>query len=306
MQRLKSEGTVLAKLAPPAPAPPAPAASPPRPSVPTAIAPMPAPKTPSAQVCSAEDLKPLTAPAVVADRQMVGLRSPLSDIRAWHYVPLAEAAFPVNFTFDLSASAEKLIQYEPVVLEGTKLLVSPIPRLSWEDAKPDNRYAMRPAAGASATPASAEIPIGNPVLQADEIFADRGYVLSKDTTVKLRKHLRWVADLWGDISGAPINPDVLSDIANDVGKRTPSLLDLLQDDSDGVALKLPRLPPEWSRKPLQNLTAPQREEARAFVAHYFAGTRWLEEKFGAMREPCVWLFVRNERLFPMPQPSQRQ
>jgi hypothetical protein len=524
------EGEVAPAVPAPAPSPipgspaaPAPAASTPPPPPPAPSVPTPTSEAPLPQVCAAEDFKSLTALSGITNRQMVGLRNSKIDIDAWSYVrdPYVrdlDDASPVSFTFDLGASVDRLIPYEPVALPRTKLLVAPIPKLSWEqDAKPKNASPAKPgtavrimvvggpqeiavsgldklggelkklnknikvdvhwydvdtasgslraakqfesfgalvkaarehagdgrlalldegqintllesferellkaqstpfdkvfwikggypvassfparlehliitasaspaivpnaanvrsgwlvvvsakgyglsdayiqvpvssqsagdviieeadsekggqrhligdkdmtklstslniagnrrlkAAGVAPAPAGAETPTGDPVLEADEAFAERGYLLSKDLTVKLRKHLRRVADLWSETNGAPIKADVLRDIENDLNKTNPTLLDLLQDDTDGVALKLPKLPPEWGKILLKNLNAPQREQARAFVDHYLAGTRWLEEQFTKKHEGCELLFVRDERLFAAPEPALRR
>jgi hypothetical protein len=257
---------------------------------------------PPPAVCSVEDFKLFTATAPMADRQMVGLRNSRSEIGGWNYIGELDFAAPVNLTFDLGASAEKLIQYEPVVLLGTKLLVSTIPRLSWGDAKPDNRNATRPAAGASATPANAEIPVGNPVLDSDEAFIRRGYLLSATTAIMLRGYLQDVKDLWID-GPAGINADALKEFASRMHKSsaTLTLADVFQGEH--VGLKVSKFLPNWSRKPLTKLTAVESREALTFVEHYAGGLKQVIEAFmrlNARGVPSCTLLFAPDALFGFP------
>lgn len=107
---------------------------------------------------------------------------------------------------------------------------------------------------------------GKLVLNADEVFLERGYVLSADSAVALSARLQTVLNLWND-KGA-LNNDVLADFATKTGRPQPTLLDLLQLGDSKDNLRLPRTLPGWSRKPLKGLNSDENEKARGLVSTY--------------------------------------
>jgi len=496
----------------PSPAASAPASTTPAEKPPTpAVASEPAP--PAVAVCSAADLKPLTAPAGIdlkdKDRQPVGLRSSQTEFKASQYVNVGgPEVFPVDFTFDLTDSKDKLIPYEHGALTGAKLWVSFPGGLQWSDAKHkndpppkpavalrimvvggpqevaisgldkvgaelkksskggvtvdvywhgidasgallpathyDSFHALVTAAAAQATgppavldekqiktflnsfeeelkkqstpvdkvfwvkggysipssiperfeqfiktvsasgalvrtpkgdagkwlvvvtrwgsdfsfaylkqpllsqnagdvveeadsskngplisdtkvwaerlkaaatrhltpgaatvaPASAEAPSGTPVLDAAEVFTQRGYLLSSQTALLLREHLHDVEDLWLEAGAAAINLESVKAVAAKMSKSpsTLTLVDVLQDDNEG-GLKLPKLLPDGSRKPLVNLTPAEGQAALQFVRKYLAGAKRAVDSFkrieAARESSCTLLFVPDE-LFGFP------
>jgi hypothetical protein len=156
----------------------------------------------------------------------------------------------------------------------------------------------------TSAPASSEAPAGRPVLDAGEVFAQRGYLLSGPIALLLRDHLQDVKELWIETGAAAINQDTLKDIAAKMHKSwtTLTLLDVLQDDSEG-GLKLPKLLQDWSRKPLNNLTAAESRDALTLVRHYLAGIKRVIEAFSRPEAtrvpPCTLLFAPDE-LFGFP------
>src|SRR5262249_35197149 len=102
--------------------------------------------SPAMAVCSTADLKPIAvAPGVVpTDRQPVGLRSSQAEVKGFSYVNVgSDDVFPVDFTFDVADTTDKLLPYEQIVFKDGKLSVS-IRDLEWTKAKSKNEAAAKP------------------------------------------------------------------------------------------------------------------------------------------------------------------
>jgi hypothetical protein len=195
-----------------------------------------------------------------------------------------------------AASGSKQLISDPHPLALT-LNATGIRRLATAGATP-------PAPPAPPAPANTEPPAGKPVLDAGEVFTQRGYLLSGPVALLLRNHLSDVKDLWIETGAAAINTDSLKDIAGKMHKSwtTLTLVDVLQDDNGG-GLKLPKLLPDWSRKPLSNLTVVESREALTLVRRYLTGIKQVIEGFDRPEStrvpPCTLLFAPDE-LFGFP------
>src|SRR5262249_28144089 len=78
-------------------------------------------------------------------------------------------------------------------------------------------------------PPERETLTGRLVLDAADVFDQRGYLLSADAAEALRAHLVRVASLWDTLG---VRPDVLSRLAEEIGKTYPTLADVLQVSSN--------------------------------------------------------------------------
>lgn len=117
---------------------------------------------------------------------------------------------------------------------------------------------------------------GKLVLDAGEVFLERGYVLSADSALALQTRLQTVRNLW-DEKGVVKN-DVLADFATKTGRPQPTLLDVLQMGDSKDNPRLPKFLPDWSRKPLKGLNSDENEKARTFVATYVGRVAWLVDR----------------------------
>jgi hypothetical protein len=160
------------------------------------------------------------------------------------------------------------------VLEESSASVTSARRLiSAEDA---NVLASKLRSGLSLTPAATRPGVDTPadrstlagklVLDASELFVERGYFLSADSAVTLQKLLQQVPNLW-DASGE-LKEGVLRDFATRSGRAQPTLADVLQMGDSKDYPRLPRTLPEWSRKPLKGLSLDETDRARALVTEY--------------------------------------
>jgi hypothetical protein len=107
---------------------------------------------------------------------------------------------------------------------------------------------------------------GRLVLNARDVFIERGFVLSPDTAQALQRHLQRVLILWDD--AAALRLDVLEGLANGTGKSVPTVSDVLQAADHTSYPRLPSPGPVWFRKPIKDLTLAERRSARAAVATY--------------------------------------
>jgi hypothetical protein len=113
----------------------------------------------------------------------------------------------------------------------------------------------------------------------------------------LRAYLQDVKDLWLD-GPAGINADALKGLASRMRKSsaTLTLADVFQGEN--VGLKVSKLLPNWSRKPLAKLTAVESREALTSVEHYAGGLKQVIEAFmrlDATGVPsCTLLFAPDE------------
>jgi hypothetical protein len=107
---------------------------------------------------------------------------------------------------------------------------------------------------------------GKLVLDAGEVFDERGYVISTDSALALQVHLQNVLNLW-DPRGV-MSPDVLADFATKSGRPQPTIVDVLQMGDSKEYPRLPRTLPDWSRKPLKGLNQDETDKARALVKKY--------------------------------------
>ena len=142
-------------------------------------------------------------------------------------------------------------------------------------------------------------PSGKLVLDASDVFYERGYVLSADAVYALQTHLQDVLKVW---DGRAIRTDVLADFAGRTDKPRPTMMDLLQM-ADAKTFPYPRLPktvPDWSRKPVKDLTPDETDKARAFVTAYAGGVARLVEKIqkpAPSADPnCSLFYVSEESL----------
>jgi hypothetical protein len=126
--------------------------------------------------------------------------------------------------------------------------------------------------GAEPPPPERETLAGKLVLDAREVFEQRGYLFSAQAAEALRNHLARVAGLW---EGPVLRPDVLAALADETGKPSPSIADILQ-----VAAHYPQLPktvPDWFGKPIRYLTPAESSAAKNAIAAYAKGANWLAE-----------------------------
>jgi hypothetical protein len=115
---------------------------------------------------------------------------------------------------------------------------------------------------------------GKLVLDAGEVFSERGYVLSPEAAPALQSYLHDVQSLWNE-SG--VKPDILAKFEGRTRKSRPTLFDVLQLADEKAYLRLPKILPDWFRKPLKDLTANEARAANTFVAAYAAGADRLAE-----------------------------
>lgn len=128
------------------------------------------------------------------------------------------------------------------------------------------------AKGGVEPPAEREALAGKLVLDAREVFEQRGYLFSAEAAEALRSHLARVAGLW---EGPVLRPDVLASLAEESGKPSPSFADILQ-----VAAHYPQLPkllPDWFGKPIRYLSPAESSAAKNAIAAYAKGANWLAE-----------------------------
>jgi hypothetical protein len=146
-------------------------------------------------------------------------------------------------------------------------------------------------------PKDQSVPSGKLVLDASEVFVERGYVLSADAARELQAHLQDVQRLW---DGRAIKAEVLAEFAGRTEKQRPMMLDILQMVDGKAYPRLPRTVADWARKPVKDLGAEDSEKARAFVASYAAGTARLVDKLQkaapSSDSNCSLFYVSEENL----------
>jgi len=156
------------------------------------------------------------------------------------------------------------------------------------------------SAGASSggnVPASRGAPTGKLVVDAKEAFVERGYVLSSEDAAALQGHLQRVLDL--DLRTGPA-------IGGTDSNLRLSLTDILQNADGVVYPRLPRILPNWARKPLKDLTTAERDEVKDFVERYAAGADKLANALAnARRDLDCGLFYVPEKWFGFAKSDQR-
>lgn len=121
---------------------------------------------------------------------------------------------------------------------------------------------------------------GKLVLDAKELFAERGYVLSAESASTLRKLLEEVEGLW-DASGV-LNQDMLADFAMRSGRPQPTLADIVQMGDSKDYPRLPKTLPDWTRRPLKGLSPDETNKAKTLVGRYAERVNALVEKSRAV------------------------
>jgi hypothetical protein len=154
------------------------------------------------------------------------------------------------------------------------------------------RSTMKPARPGDAPPdRERDVLTGRLVLDAREVFVQRGYVLSPEAAQALQLHLRRVSSLW---NGSNVRPDVLAGLASGSGKPQPSLADVLQLDRRSYP-SLPKSLPDWFRKPIKDLAPDEAKSAQHAVAAYGDGANKLVEAAriaaAAPRASCGLFYV---------------
>jgi hypothetical protein len=109
---------------------------------------------------------------------------------------------------------------------------------------------------------------GRLVLDANEVFAERGYVLSPEAATALQGHLRDVLSLW---NGSDLKVDILGRFEGRIGKSQPTVFDVIQLAAEKSYPRLPKFVPDWFRKPVRDLNLSEIEKTKMFVATYAAG-----------------------------------
>lgn len=117
-------------------------------------------------------------------------------------------------------------------------------------------------------PSDGVAPPGKLALDAKDIFAERGYLLSPETAETLQLHLQRVSSLW---DSAGLRPGVLAELEDVTGKSQPTLQDILQTPDPKKYPQLPNYLPDWFFKPIRDLSPAEARLARNAVASYAAG-----------------------------------
>jgi hypothetical protein len=126
---------------------------------------------------------------------------------------------------------------------------------------------------------------GKLVLDAEEVFVERGYVLSADSAVALQNHLKNVRSLWG--TDGAMRREVIADFAGKTGRPQPSMLDVLQMGDSKTYPRLPKSLPDWSLKSLKDLNPEETEKARTFVSTYADGVARLVDETRKLAPPSA-------------------
>jgi hypothetical protein len=159
------------------------------------------------------------------------------------------------------------------------------------------------------TPPERETLTGRLVLDAKEVFDQRGYLLSAEAAESLRLHLARVASLW---DGPIVRPEVLASLAEASGKPSPTIADVLQMGPHYP--QLPKLLPDWwFTKPVKYLNAAESNAARSAVAAYAEGASMLVEAIrmaaSGARANCGLFYVAEAYFgldkFQRPPPGRR-
>lgn len=177
------------------------------------------------------------------------------------------------------AAGPRRIIDDPVVL-ATRLRLAGAPLKTRGDPPPD-----------------AVAPTGKLALDAKDIFAERGYLLSPETADALQLHLQRVSSLW---DSAGLRPDVLAELEDVTGKSQPTLQDILQTPDPKKYPQLPNYLPNWFLKPIRDLSPAEARLARNAVAGYAAGAGKLAaiaKASEAPRRPGCPLFYVAEAYF---------
>jgi hypothetical protein len=124
------------------------------------------------------------------------------------------------------------------------------------------------------TPPDSDASTGRLVLDASKVFVERGYVLSPEAAKALQLHLERVSGLWGE---PPVRPNILAELADGTGKSQPTVADVLEVADHKGYPALPRLLPNWFRKPIKNLPPKESGLAKVAVAAYADGVQKLVE-----------------------------
>jgi hypothetical protein len=135
---------------------------------------------------------------------------------------------------------------------------------------------------------------GKLVLDANEVFDERGYVLSADAALALQAHLQQVLKLW-DAAGV-VSTEALDEFTRKIYKSRPTMIDVLQMADAKAYMRLPRTVLDWSRKPLKDLNQTETDEAKAFVTTYVAAVGRLVDRTKSPGTNCNLYYVSEEYL----------
>jgi hypothetical protein len=134
------------------------------------------------------------------------------------------------------------------------------------------------------------------VQDAADVFAERGYILSRAETSSLRSYLQEVQQIWTD--GDKLDGANLLKFAQGlhVGE-TVTLLDILQAGRPGKFPRLPRSAPDSLRKAAAGLTPQENRETREFVRRYTEGVGRVDALLASEKaQKCGFLFVTEDAL----------
>ena len=134
---------------------------------------------------------------------------------------------------------------------------------------------------------------GRLVIDANDVFVERGYVLSLDAAVALQNHLKRILT---QLDGPPLPADGLKELAEKAGKPSPTILDILQNVDDAAYPRLPRSLPDWAHKPIKDFNTSDAENARTFIVRYAEGAEKLSAAIagGHADPPACDLFYASE------------
>jgi hypothetical protein len=191
-----------------------------------------------------------------------------------------------------------LLQIGDVVEEGDGAGGGPRRLITVTDA---NVLASRLRTGLTSSPvkpASAPPPdrgrlAGKLVLDANEVFDQRGYVLSAEAALALQAHLQQVLKLW---DAAGVSTEALDEFVRKVDKSRPTIMDVLQIADTKAALRLPKTVSDWSRKPVKDLNQVETDAAKAFVVAYATAVDRLVDKTKSPAANCNLYYVSEEYL----------
>jgi hypothetical protein len=129
---------------------------------------------------------------------------------------------------------------------------------------------------------------GKLVFDANEVFFDRGYILSADAALVLQVHLQQVLRLW---DAGRVRTDVLAEFAGKIAKSRPTMMDILQMADEKAYPRLPPNAPDWLRKPVKDLNQAESDMAKAYAAAYLAGVDRLVDKTRKPVANCSLYYV---------------
>lgn len=128
--------------------------------------------------------------------------------------------------------------------------------------------------GAATTGAlPAEKVTGTLVLNGNEVFAERGYVLSESATDALVERLARLRALWKEDGSFDVA--ALGAWAKELERPHVSIGDIVQSADDLAGLRLPKMLPAWVRKDLQLLSTEERTNALVLATAFEEGAKAL-------------------------------